>query len=94
MELSGNLHEIVITIGNSQGRSFDGRHGDGLLDNAGLANVPNWPSNGMSVGAGVRGGYYLAFIAMASTSDRSLAATIQNFQQASYGLRGMRTAPN
>src|SRR6185503_3579646 len=31
MELSGNLREGIVTIGNATGRSFQGSHGDGVL---------------------------------------------------------------
>jgi len=39
MELSGNLIEHCVTVANSEGRSFQGRHGDGLLDSNGDASV-------------------------------------------------------
>lgn len=43
MELSGNAEEPVITTRNAAGRSFTGRHGDGILTIQGNANENNWP---------------------------------------------------
>jgi formylglycine-generating enzyme required for sulfatase activity len=60
MELSGNLSEWVVSVQDSEGRSFTGVHGDGELSASGYANVENWPdrvgSNGR--GYGRRGGYW------------------------------------
>ncbi len=93
MELSGNQSEVVITVGSTQGRSFDGRHGNGLLLNTGYADIENWPDNTNPLGAGIRGGS-AADIFAARTSDRNLAAFIYPFAQLSYGVRGGRTVPN
>lgn len=69
MELSGNLNEMVVTLGHSRGRQFLGTHGDGALSNLsgyeGNATNTDWP--GMNTtdsaygvtgtsGAGYRGG--------------------------------------
>jgi formylglycine-generating enzyme required for sulfatase activity len=43
MELSGNLRERAVTIGNVPGRSFTGLHGNGTLYRDGSANVDFWP---------------------------------------------------
>ena len=69
MEISGNLAEMVVTIGRSQGRAFRGTHGDGELSNAsgyeGNATNDDWPgidsidtARGVTgtVGSGYRGG--------------------------------------
>jgi formylglycine-generating enzyme required for sulfatase activity len=49
MEMSGNLSEPAVTIGNAAGRSFTGLHGDGKLFIDGTANVDFWPGiNGNS----------------------------------------------
>jgi formylglycine-generating enzyme required for sulfatase activity len=49
MELSGNLRERAVTIGNVAGRSFTGLHGNGTLFRDGSANVGFWPGiNGNS----------------------------------------------
>jgi Sulfatase-modifying factor enzyme 1 len=43
MELSGNAEEPVVTTRNAAGRSFTGKHGDGILTPQGNANENNWP---------------------------------------------------
>lgn len=57
LDLSGNLWEITISIGDATGRSFDGSHGDGLISAAGEHNVTSWPSLN-TLGYGIRGGAY------------------------------------
>jgi hypothetical protein len=55
LELSGNVWEQPVTVGNSTGRPVQGRyHGDGTLDSSGNPNVTNWPGTD-TVGAGLRG---------------------------------------
>lgn len=69
MELSGNLYEMVVTVGRSEGRRFLGTHGDGKLSISsgyeGNATNLDWPgidsadqARGVttSVGSGYRGG--------------------------------------
>ena len=43
MDLSGNVVEMAVTVGNNAGRNFTGNHGDGELTDQGSANVPSWP---------------------------------------------------
>jgi formylglycine-generating enzyme required for sulfatase activity len=51
MEMSGNLWERTVTIGNVAGRTYTGVHGDGILHIDGSANVDFWPGiNGNSSG--------------------------------------------
>ncbi len=68
MELSGNVAERVVTIGNATGRKFKGTHGDGYLTTIsgyeGNATNEDWPgineivSYGVTgtAGSGIRGG--------------------------------------
>jgi len=69
MELSGNLYEMVITVGRSESRQFLGTHGDGNLSTLsnyeGNATNTDWPginsvdqARGVTgtVGSGYRGG--------------------------------------
>ena len=51
MELSGNVFEQTITIGNTEGRAFIGNHGDGDIQTA----PATWP---LSTGIGDKGGAY------------------------------------
>lgn len=43
MELSGNVSEPVVSIGNVAGRSYRAYHGNGELTGDGFANVDYWP---------------------------------------------------
>ena len=69
LELSGNLHEMVVTVGRSAGRQFLGTHGDGKLSTVssyeGHATNTDWPginttdsARGVTgtIGSGYRGG--------------------------------------
>jgi hypothetical protein len=93
MELSGNLWEGVVTVGNSDGRAYTGAHGDGNLDSNGRANESNWPSPTTASGAGMRGGSWSAAYTSARISDRSQATTAQTTRSNEFGGRGVRTAP-
>ena len=73
MELSGNLWERPVTIGNATGRGFTGLHGNGALDPSGAANVSNWPGTD-AVGAGFRGGNWSIVAAYLCVSNRGIAA--------------------
>lgn len=42
-ELSGNLSEQCVTLGNTAGRSFMGNDGDGVLTETGEADESSWP---------------------------------------------------
>ena len=89
MELSGNLSEMVVTVGNSQGRQFLGSNGDGMLTTAsgyeGNATNIDWPginstdsSRGVTntAGSGYRGGdFNSSNIRYFQVSARALAAT-------------------
>ena len=48
MEMSGNLSEFVVGIGNSEMRAYTGMHGDGTLTSTGLSNVANVPLSTIS----------------------------------------------
>ncbi len=61
MELSGNLSEMVVNVGNSTGRLFAGSHGDGALSANGCATNTDWPGYAAgevtsATGTGWRGG--------------------------------------
>lgn len=61
MDLAGSVWERLITIGHPKGRAFEGLHGDGNLDNAGFANIDNWPKGEDSGGIGFRGGGFYGY---------------------------------
>ena len=93
MEMSGNLLEHFITVGNPTGRAFTGLHGNGLLNTNGNANVTNWPGPS-SLGAGFRGGYWYYHAWYLRVSERSGAAGTDPNRYYSDGGRGGRTAPS
>lgn len=105
MELSGNLLERVVTIGNSSGRGFIGSHGDGVLAAVsgyeGNADVADWPgidaitSRGVTgaAGSGFRGGSWsdeLSGVRL-RVSDRNNAANASTAALNNAGGRGVRS---
>ena len=93
MDLSGNLVERSVTVGNSTGRSFEGNyHGNGALDSSGNPNVSTWPGTG-ATGWGLRGGDWASVSTSARLSHRLNATYAISGRAASYGGRGVRVAP-
>jgi formylglycine-generating enzyme required for sulfatase activity len=74
MELTGNVYERCVTVGNEAGRSYTGKHGNGLLDADGFADVNFWP--------GVNGN------ASASTANAAYGGTTGVTESAGAGFRG------
>jgi formylglycine-generating enzyme required for sulfatase activity len=108
MELSGNLWERPVTVGVSQGRSFLGTHGDGLLTTTasyeGNATNTDWPgidatpARGVTgsttpYGSGSRGGSWNGSYTYARVSDRYYAAYANSSRSYNYGARCARTSP-
>jgi formylglycine-generating enzyme required for sulfatase activity len=93
MELSGNVWERVVSVGQSTGRTFEGRHhGNGLLDTDGNSDVTTWP--GISAdGSGFRGVGWRFSSFDARLSDRRLAAYAYSGRYNDNGGRGVRSAP-
>ena len=92
MEMSGNLWERPVTVGNPTGRGFTGANGNGLLDSAGNANVFLWPGAD-AIGTGFRGGYWICNETILQVSDRFLSANTYTVRGIDCGGRGIRTAP-
>jgi len=91
MEMTGNLYEWAVGVGNASGRSFTGVHGNGTLDANGLPDAAGWPTF-----LGFRGGTYASTIsADGRISDRNWANwnASSTTRYASTGGRGVRTAP-
>ena len=88
MELSGNLWERPVTVGNSAGRLFTGTHGDGVLTTTNT----DWPS-ASAVGAGYRGGAWYYDSSYARVSDRYYAAHTSAARNGDLGIRCVRTSP-
>jgi len=93
MELSGNLWERVVTVGNATGRAFRGSLGDGVLGPTGAATGnTDWPTG---TGSGMRGGNWSweGPVTYARISDRTYALTVLD-GDAHYSLgRAVRQAP-
>ena len=95
MEMSGNVYERAVTVGNSQGRAFAGSHGNGNVDAAGNATNTDWPSITTAAGAGLRGGSFNTPNALdsLSVSNRRFSAFNNNPARSPFfGGRGVRTA--
>ena len=94
MEMTGNVTEDLIPVGNADGRSYNGHAGNGQLASNGTQDE-NWPTL-YTGGIGFRGGYYLEKSPTAlMVSDRSTAVNIASLLSgyAGFGGRGVRTAP-
>lgn len=90
MELSGNLWEQVVMISTPDGRNFDGSHGNGLLDENGNANEPNWTGT-EALGAGFRGGSWAESAGLYPVSHRGLGTYSNSIRDASSGFRCVRS---
>jgi hypothetical protein len=89
LELSGNLVERPVTVGNAQGRAYTGVRGNGALDATGNADAATWPGTSAQ-GAGFRGGHWNdSWVAM-RVSKRYGAAYTNSDRRADYGGRGCR----
>jgi hypothetical protein len=88
--LTGNVWERTVSVGNTEGRSFSGVHGDGQLNASGLFDVTNWDINGL----GFRGGAFKHNISDGyfRISDRTAADHNNEARGDSWGGRGARTA--
>ncbi len=98
MELSGNLWERAVTVGNATGRDFTGLHGNGALSTNGHANETAWPglTSGEVTGAtgsGFRGGLWDSNASHMRVSGRYYAAYTFTLRYYAYGFRAVRVAP-
>lgn len=93
MELSGNVYERAVTVGNSAGRSFTGGNGDGTLTANGDANVINWVNPATGEGGGYFGGSYSNGDQFLKVADRFDAANSFSGTNGRIGFRAVRTAP-
>ena len=89
MELSGNLCERIVTVGNPIGRGYTGSNGNGILSTVGNADVAYWPDN-TATGSGFRGGGWSDGANYLNVSDRDGAASKVNYRYYEYGFRAVR----
>jgi formylglycine-generating enzyme required for sulfatase activity len=90
LDFSGNLWEVIVTLGNPTGRAFQGTHGNGILTNLGVADVSSWP--GPTVGGGLKGGSFAEQTEF-GISNRAFTTYAGYNRQGNIGGRGVRTAP-
>lgn len=109
LEMSGNVWERTVTVGNASGLGFAGTHGDGVLTSTsgyeGNATNLDWPgidatstARGVTgaAGSGFRGGGWAvatANVSRLSTASRYKAGTTDATRANDYGGRCVRTAP-
>lgn len=89
LDLSGNLWERPVTVGNAPGRAFEGTVGNGALDATGNADAASWPGTN-ALGAGFRGGLWYDVAADVRLSDRPGAAATTAVRGNYGGARGVR----
>jgi formylglycine-generating enzyme required for sulfatase activity len=92
MEMSGNVNELVVFAGNTEGRNFTGAHGDGVLTATSEANVAGWPSATNNFCVTARGGSYGNNFQQLQVCDRSSFPIDYGTANPTYGARGARTA--
>ncbi len=92
LDMSGNLNETCVSIGNQYGRVFTYLNGDGELSPDGFANESAWPLRD-GKGAGYRGGTIAMESEMLRVSDRLEAAVEidHDHRHIPWGFRGVRT---
>jgi len=98
MEMSGNVWERVITVGNATGRAFTGVHGDGALSANGYATETTWPGINSgevtgATGSGLKGGSWYDHVPGMTVSNRYLAAYTTTPRLRLNGFRAVRDAP-
>ncbi|NME70152.1 SUMF1/EgtB/PvdO family nonheme iron enzyme [Flammeovirga aprica] len=93
MDLSGNVYETVIPVSTSEGRSYDGSHGDGMLNAFGIYNQSGWPSSSSTGSIGGRGGAFNTSQNELRVSNRVNIAKDFSTLRFLLGGRGVRTAP-
>jgi len=91
MEMSGNTAEFAVFAGNTQGRSYTGLHGDGILTATAEANTANWPSPTNNSSITTRGGGTSNNLAVLQMCDRSAGSLDYLTGNPIYGGRGVRT---
>ena len=99
MDLSGNLWERTVSVGNATGRNFTAPiHGNGLLTNDGFCDISTWPGFSTdkvsgATGAGFRGGAWLDSSIDLRASDRRRASHVAAGRGFSHVFRAVRSVP-
>lgn len=93
MELSGNLAERVVSVGQAPGRDYLGSHGDGSLTNDGFHNVTSWPADADASSIWERGGKFNTVASNMRTSYRGTVSISDNVRRVNVGFRAVRSKP-
>lgn len=88
MEMSGNLQEVVVSIGRATHRTFTPANGNGVLASDGNADVLEWPTEP----SGLRGGGFSSLSIYGRISDRNYSASTGSSRLNYRGLRCVRSA--
>ena len=83
MNLSGNLSEHCVTVGNSDGRNYTGNNGDGDVSSS-----TGWPNHNAYAD---RGGNFVRNNTRIQVSNRSRATIGANDKYTNVGWRGVRS---
>ena len=92
MEMSTNLSELCVSVGNAYGRAFTWRNGDGRLSPDGFADEAGWPLRD-GRGGGYRGGCLAneRLHMCVSVRVEASVAIDQAHRHIPWGFRGVRT---
>ena len=93
MELGGNVYERPVTIGNANGRTYTGTHGNGTLTASGDPDGVSWPAPTTADGAGLRGAAWSTPSELLRVSNRFYSTQSNSARQNNIGSRGVRQAP-
>ena len=74
-----------VTIGNADGKSFTGSHGNGVLNSTGDADASNWPGTSAS-GTGLSWRYLVQWCHVRTCSDRSDASNTQSGRGSNWAV--------
>lgn len=95
LDLAGNLYELTVTLGHSDGRGFEGSNGDGTLTTDGFGNNEDWPGYSvaaskisLATGMGRAGASFAnANSNFCPTSDREVRSSSTETRQSYHGIR-------
>ena len=93
MDLSGNVWERPVSVGNATGRGFIGSNGTGVLNASGDATNADWPVPATASGAGFRGGAWADSSSYVRVSARYYAASVDATRSIYVGGRCSRASP-
>ena len=98
LDMTGNIFDQYVTVGDKTGRAFLGTHGNGELTSGGYADIADWPGyDGTTVsaagGTGWKCGTFNIPAANCAVSDRIYADMSTLLRYYSIGARLGRSAP-